>query len=595
MIVFRIVPSVIFLLCGGFCLCCGRQTSGALGAEPQAGPAPTTVKPPEVQSAWKPLQISSARSAGVATLMVQEDGSIVASGMNPDKDVYTVAATTKLTGITAVQIEVIPDEAFGGGSGRGRNNNLVLTKCCVKAAPADGKGKPVAIALAGASADFSQKGWPVAAAIEGKPDTGWAIDPEEGKPHAAVFRTARPVGFDGGTVLTIVLEQGFQSHNIGRFRLWATTVSPVPPPCTTPNLPIAPVKVAVASEKKEAWTLSTRDTELTVGVDSSDQLVIYKLINPEAKWNWTGRPSVIPLPTRILTNDVGAPTLTAWRFQGAQRTETGTLALAFDCVQLPGLSLKSVWWAASPSLPGPVQHTFQIHNKTASDIRLSRPYLEVIVQANSGRKASLWTFGDQAGSIQKHGLTDGFTMKLVSNNGKAGQPMPFALVDDSGAGGLYLGMEDQTDFLIAVDAVDARLVRADARYLANRGLSVPAGSTVATPPTYSASTRGIWTTVAISSNAGSGVTRPRPIIATTRSRRGPLSADCGLMRPRRPRRPGPCGGRMRPPIEKAWRKKAWRTSATRPSRWTPVGTTRRRPEIGRAARRSSCRWRIRTA
>ena len=62
--------------------------------------------------------------------------------------------------------------------------------------------------------------------------------------------------------------------------------------------------------------------------------------------------------------------------------------------------------------------------------------------------------------------------------------MPFALVDDSGTGGLYLGMEEQTDFLLSLNALETNLVRAGVRYLAARGLRVRAGSTVATPPTY---------------------------------------------------------------------------------------------------------------
>ncbi len=464
------------------CLTVAFAAVSTLIAEPQAIPGVRTMKPAEAKSVWKPLHITSARSAGGATLTVEEDRSIFASGNNPAQDVYTVTATTKLTGITAVQIEVIPDEAFGGGSGRGRNNNLVLTEFRLKAAPADGRSNAAAIALGGASADFSQKGWPVAAAIDGKPETGWAIDPEESQPHAAVFSTTHPVGFDGGTVLTFILRQGFQSHNIGRFRLWATTVHPVPPPCTTPDLTPEPVKVALG--KKEAWTLSTGDTGLTVGVDSSDQLVIYKLINPDAKWNWTNRPSVIPLPTQVVTHGGVAPLPITWRFQGAAKTGTGALTLTFDCVQLPELSLKSVWWAASPRLPGPVQHTFQIQNKTAAEIRLSRPCLDIIVQPNSARKALLWTFCDQLGVIRKYGLTDGFQTTIVSKKGKTGQPMPFALVDDSGAGGLYLGMEDQSNFLIAVNALETTLVRASARYVAGKVLSVPAGSTVATPPTY---------------------------------------------------------------------------------------------------------------
>ena len=157
------MPSLFLALCGVLWL------SSAHATEPQASSRPTTTKPAAAASAWKPLEVTSAKSAGGATLTVQADGSIIAAGNNAAQDVYTVTAVTKLTGITAVQIEVIPDEAFGGGSGRGRNNNLVLTELRLTAAPADGKSAAVPIALAGAAADFSQSNWPVAAAIDGKP------------------------------------------------------------------------------------------------------------------------------------------------------------------------------------------------------------------------------------------------------------------------------------------------------------------------------------------------------------------------------------------------------------------------------------------
>jgi hypothetical protein len=478
----RVTLLVIFALSCTLLLTCGLDTSNAFAAEPLADSKPATTKEAAANSDWKPLQIISANSSGGATLTVQKDGSIFASGNNSDQDVYTVTATTKLTGITAVQIEVIPDEALDGKSGRGRKNNLALTEFHLKAAPAAGNHEAVAIALTGATADFSQQDWPVAGATDGKPETGWAIDPEEATPHAAVFATTVPAGFEGGTVLTFVLEQSFQSHNIGKFRLWVTTVSPVPPPYTTVEPTQNPVKVA--SGKKEAWTLSTGDTELTVGVDMLDQLVIYKLVNPDAKWNWTDRPAVIPLPTWVVPRADAAPMPITWRFQEIVKTGTDTVALTFQCVQLPELSMKSIWKAASPRLPGPVQHMFQIQNKTASEIRLTKPVLNVIVQPNSGRKALVWTFPDQAGSVQQHALTNDFNLKIETKKSKIGQLMPFCLVDDSGAGGLYLGMEDQMDFLITVNSLETKLVRASAQYVTERNVIVPAGSMVATLPTY---------------------------------------------------------------------------------------------------------------
>jgi hypothetical protein len=65
-------------------------------------------------------------------------------------------------------------------------------------------------------------------AIDGKPDTGWALVPQTGKPHTAVFELKEPINLEEGQVLTFTLEQLYpgKDHNIGKFRLSATTVKP---------------------------------------------------------------------------------------------------------------------------------------------------------------------------------------------------------------------------------------------------------------------------------------------------------------------------------------------------------------------------------
>jgi hypothetical protein len=239
-----------------------------------------------------------------------------------------------------------------------------------------------------------------------------------------------------------------------------------------------------ANGKKGVWTLSTGDTKITIGVDSLDRLAIYELVNPASDWNWTSTAFVIPLPAQAVTKDGATRVPITWRFQEAFTAKQDTVTLTFACVEAPKLSLKSVWWASSVSLPGPVQHTFLIDNQTTSAVGLSRPFLDVTVRPKSGWGASLWTFGDQLGTVQKQGLTDGLAKEIVSKKGKMGQPMPFALIDDSGAGGLYLGMEDQTDFLIAVDCLATGSVRVKGQYVTGDDLDVPPGSTAATSPTY---------------------------------------------------------------------------------------------------------------
>jgi hypothetical protein len=183
---------------------------------------------------WSLLSPARAVSMGGATLTRQLDGSLLAGGKLASPDTYTVIADTALAGITAIRLEAVPDDSLPGrGPGRAVNGNFSVTGIRVKACP---RGKPdqaVAVTLKNPKADFAQEsygGWPVTAALDGDPKTGWSIDPEEGQPHEAVFETEQPVGLEGGTTLTVELDQGDREHSLGRFRLSVSTSQPVPAP-----------------------------------------------------------------------------------------------------------------------------------------------------------------------------------------------------------------------------------------------------------------------------------------------------------------------------------------------------------------------------
>src|SRR5262249_45742300 len=65
---------------------------------------------------------------------------------------------------------------------------------------------PTTVKLKNPRATFEQKGLPVAAAIDADSVTsGWAIDPQFGKDHAAAFEFESPVGFDGGTAIGVTM------------------------------------------------------------------------------------------------------------------------------------------------------------------------------------------------------------------------------------------------------------------------------------------------------------------------------------------------------------------------------------------------------
>jgi hypothetical protein len=180
------------------------------------------------QPGWTVLNPATASSAKGTPLVRQPDGSFMASGTMPAQDVFTITAHTDLKGITAVRLEVLSDERLPShGPGAAINGNFVLTEFKLQAGKEGQPPQPVA--FKSASADFSQENFPVTAAIDNNPATGWAVMPALGKTHTAIFVLGTPLnGPNEGTALTFVLEHmsEFANHLIGRFRLSVTTADP---------------------------------------------------------------------------------------------------------------------------------------------------------------------------------------------------------------------------------------------------------------------------------------------------------------------------------------------------------------------------------
>ncbi len=175
---------------------------------------------------WQTLQPSSARSAHGAELAVQPDSSILAGGTNQKSDTYTIEAPLPGGNLRAIRLEVLPHDSLPvKGPGRAANGNFVLTTVTVSTSPLEGDGEPQAISLKRAFADFSQESWAVGQTINDKPEDGWAVSPQFGKRHVAVFELAEPVITEGGLKVTVTLHQQYETgeaHNLGYFRLSAT-------------------------------------------------------------------------------------------------------------------------------------------------------------------------------------------------------------------------------------------------------------------------------------------------------------------------------------------------------------------------------------
>ena len=181
---------------------------------------------------WMILDHLQPKSLDGATFTKQADGSFIVTGKNPANDRWVLTAELAATGLNAIRIEALTDKSMKrNGPGRAGNGNFALSDIRVFATPKKG-GKRVAVKLVSPKATHQQNtgGLSVASSIDGdKRKSGWAVDfGGIGKPQAAVFEFAAPVGFEGGTVLTVEMDFFVNtSHTIGRPRL-AVTAAPKP-------------------------------------------------------------------------------------------------------------------------------------------------------------------------------------------------------------------------------------------------------------------------------------------------------------------------------------------------------------------------------
>lgn len=211
-----------------------EHLAGRLSAWERETPEPLSKFP------WIVLEATSAKATGGATLARQPDGSYLATGNNPKHDTYTITVKTPEAGVTAVRVEALADSSCPkGGPGRAPNGNFLLTDFSVMLTAAEGNpaSAPVAVRLRNPRASFEQSGLPIAAAIDVDEKSGWAVDPQIGRNHAATFEIDISAGLEAGSLMTFTLKfQGNDKHNLGRTRL-SLTAAGVSPALDAPSIP----------------------------------------------------------------------------------------------------------------------------------------------------------------------------------------------------------------------------------------------------------------------------------------------------------------------------------------------------------------------
>lgn len=186
---------------------------------------------------WELVNPLSLSATSGSQFFVEDDLAVFVKGPNDQEDTYTIVTETSLSGITAIRLEVLADERLAAkGPGLAGNGNFVLSSLRVYVEPVsdnDDRNMGQRIRLKTARADFSQGGRQVTSVIGDDPADGWAIYPDVGVDHYAVFELREKINSVGDSEpvrITIQMDhQTHKDHNIGKFRLsFSTHKHPVP-------------------------------------------------------------------------------------------------------------------------------------------------------------------------------------------------------------------------------------------------------------------------------------------------------------------------------------------------------------------------------
>lgn len=258
---------------------------------------------------WEMLSIESVRSSGGTVFVEQNDGSYLATGGPPAKEVITVVARTFGQGYRAFRLEALADPSLPRqGPGRAANGNFALGKFTITAQPLDGKSpaKPVTLSSAEATFQQNESSLSVAASIDADPVSGWAVDGGIGKDQAAVFHLRQPVGEATGTRLTFILtfEHPNTRHAVGRFRLSAARVEH-PVVQVSPPQPSAEIRQALSRLQKSPDEQSP-DWKLALGWYALQQPDLQRL---EREWQALKKAGPKLVLTKVQVSSEGLPHL----------------------------------------------------------------------------------------------------------------------------------------------------------------------------------------------------------------------------------------------------------------------------------------------
>ena len=180
---------------------------------------------------WAQAQPVAAASAGGAALTIQPDGSVLASGANPDSDRHTIELETTERDLRLVSLEALTNAGLPGERvGRAPNGNAVLESIRAQAVSLRDSAQRKTVRFIWAWADFEQANGDFRVVnVLADDGLGWAVDAHNRTgPRAALFLSEEPFGFEGGTRLVVELDYDsiYTQHTFGRVRLALGAIGP---------------------------------------------------------------------------------------------------------------------------------------------------------------------------------------------------------------------------------------------------------------------------------------------------------------------------------------------------------------------------------
>ena len=181
---------------------------------------------------WVPARYKEFDSETNSGIRQLPDGSLLADGQGSANDTYRVSAEAGLPKVAAVRLRVLIDDSLPAkGPGWAGNGNFVLTQIDISVGDEPQR-------IAAAFADHEQANYPVSAAFDGNPRTGWAINTSKASapgvkmnaPHEAVFILQQPIVTTADKPITVRLRHEMnERYLIGRFALDFSATAPAPP------------------------------------------------------------------------------------------------------------------------------------------------------------------------------------------------------------------------------------------------------------------------------------------------------------------------------------------------------------------------------